>query len=313
MPKPLPAQPLPIDCFYVYPTVDMSPQPGQPHRLLRPRAADGDGARPGGSLPQRLQRLRSAYRQATIGSYLRSAEVRDQYLAVAASDVADAFLHYMGQYNQGRKVVLIGHSQGAEMVTRLLKRYFDNDPVMRERLLIALPIGGNIEVPVGQKVGGTFAHLPLCTSADETGCVVGYRSVVAGTAGAKKPVPPPGEVSACVNPTALGTAAHPTSRTYFLLNERLRKHIKGADGVTTPFLMLRDFYRADCVEGPLGIFSLAMSLAGAPDVRENPIDFDSSPLPQRSRSAPEPTSSSLKATSSTSSPGGPRACPPPPH
>ena len=36
--------------------------------------------------------------------------------------VVDAFLHYMGQYNRGRKVVLLGHSQGAQMIVRLLQR-----------------------------------------------------------------------------------------------------------------------------------------------------------------------------------------------
>src|ERR1700722_2175501 len=171
-----------VDCFYVYPTVD-----------LRMWAANHDDfedlSRIAATTVSQAARFRTAcrlyvplYRQTTFGTYLQGEEKRRPYREVAVSDVVDAFLHYMGQYNQGRKVVLIGHSQGGEMVVELLKRFFDHDPLMRERLLLAMPTGWPMDVAPGQTTGGTFTNIPVCTHAGETGCVVGYRSYADGEA-----------------------------------------------------------------------------------------------------------------------------------
>jgi hypothetical protein len=215
------------------------------------------------------------YRQATLGTYLRGADTRERWLAVAYSDVADAFLHYMGRFNHGRKVVLIGHSQGAHMITRLLKDYFDADPAMRARLLLALPIGGAVEVAAGAATGGSFANVPLCTRAGETGCVVAYRSYRDGEEPAtrKRDVAHPGAAFACVNPAAPGSDdRRPFSRTYFPTG---RGGLSGLEGVTTPFVLLRDFYAGRCTATAEGFRYLAVEAAPAPgDLRKSPVDLD---------------------------------------
>src|SRR5260221_361231 len=90
------------------------------------------------------------------------------------------FTGYASERYRDPKLVLLGHSQGAEMITRLLRKYFDGDgaaaKAMRERLLVAMPIGGRIEVKRGSDTGGTFQTLPLCTKSDQRACVVAYRS-----------------------------------------------------------------------------------------------------------------------------------------
>ncbi|MGA8295908.1 MAG: DUF3089 domain-containing protein [Acidimicrobiales bacterium] len=40
----------------------------------------------------------------------------------------------------------------------------------------AIILGGNVEVPPGKLVGGTFQHIPACTRLFETGCVIAYSS-----------------------------------------------------------------------------------------------------------------------------------------
>ncbi len=72
--------------------------------------------------------------------------------------------------------MFIGHSQGATILIRLLQREVDGDPTLRNRLVSALILGGNVTVPKGETVGGDFAHIPACTSSTETGCVVAYSS-----------------------------------------------------------------------------------------------------------------------------------------
>jgi hypothetical protein len=182
------------------------------------------------------------------------------------SDVLDAFLHYMGQYNGGRKIVLVGHSQGSEMLVELLQRLFDDDPVMREKLLLAMPIGWPLDVKPGQTTGGTFAHIPACTEHAQTGCVVTFRTYPDGEKVEVKTMPPAGRESMCVNPAELAHGAPRFTRAFFASS--------GADGIHTPFVLVRDFYQARCVDSPGGVRYLAVSIARLPgDLRESPVDM----------------------------------------
>jgi hypothetical protein len=193
--------------------------------------------------------------------------------------VADAFAHYLGQYNQGRPIVLVGHSQGAEMVVRLLRRFFEGegDSALRGRLLLAMPIGGNVEVPAGKLTGGTFATLPVCTRPDETGCVVAFRTHRAGSkVDPGFSTPSPGHTSVCVSPAGVDTTEKRAfSRTYLPAPKAGSwRMFSGIEGVTTPFVLYRDFYAGQCVDGPSGYRYLAVSEARAPgDVRESPFDL----------------------------------------
>jgi Protein of unknown function (DUF3089) len=269
-----------VDCFYVYPTVDFGLFPGN-----RPRDDDDkDAALVTASQAAPFQEVCALYvpryRQVTIGTYLFGSKGDDPRSTVAASDVEDAFLHYMGQYNHGRRVVLLGHSQGALMIVRLLQRRFEHDPLMRSRLLVAMPIGGPVEVPKGRTVGGTFETLPLCTRADEVGCVVAYQSRPAGEEKIGKPAfePQPGNEIACVNPARGGEGgAGRFSRTYFPVSDQTRPWLKGIEGVETPFVMLRDLYTAACTDGPDGYRYLAVAAMPVPgDTRRSPLDLKDS-------------------------------------
>lgn len=268
-----------VDCFYVYPTVDLSLTAANHDSFtnLEPmtRATVAQAAR----FRNACNLYVPLYRQVTIGTYLRGGGApgaREPYLAVAESDVVDAFLQYMGQWNAGHRVVLIGHSQGAEMIVRLLKRFFDDDPAMRARLLLAMPIGGQVEVPKGQTTGGTFHHLPVCTQPGETACIVAYQSYAAGVdVRAGSYTPAPGNETVCVNPAELSRPGpRAFSRAFIPVTPGLRLQLRGVDNVMTPFVLLRDFYDAHCVEGDSGFRYLAIAPAAPPeDKRVSPVDF----------------------------------------
>jgi hypothetical protein len=50
--------------------------------------------------------------------------------------------------------------------------------------------------------------------------------------------------------------------------------MRGVEGVTTPFVMLRDFYAGRCTSRPDGFRYLAVStVGGTGDTRVSPIDF----------------------------------------
>lgn len=195
----------PVDCFYVYPTISNDPTPNS-DLIAGPeekRAAEHQLARFGS-----VCRLYApVYRQVTIQG-LRS-RLTGQPMAVdpqlAYRDVLDAWNYYLQHHNQGRGVVLIGHSQGARMLSELLSRQIEGKPVQKQ-LVSALLIGSNITVPQGKDVGGTFSQVPLCRAAGQTGCVVSYVSF-------RDRLPPPanslfgrsadGNQVACTNPAAL--------------------------------------------------------------------------------------------------------------
>ena len=126
-----------VDCFYVYPTVDMGMFPGN-HGDFADLSRMNEVAKAQVARFGRVCRIFAPlYRQVTIGTYFAPAATREELLAIAFSDVLEAFRWYMAHAQATQKVVLVGHSQGAEMIIRLLRTFFDGDPAMREKLLLA--------------------------------------------------------------------------------------------------------------------------------------------------------------------------------
>jgi hypothetical protein len=268
-----------VDCFYVYPTVDLRLRPGNHEDLGDDAAALRTTLTQVGRFGETCALWVPLYRQVTLGTYLRPAagEGLEHGLDVAFSDVERAFREYLAQ-SGARKIVLVGHSQGAAMIVRLLRRFFDHDPAMQARLLLAMPIGGVVTVPIGATTGGTFDRLPICTRAGETGCVVAYRTFAAGEPAQRGREPiPPGQHAVCVDPAALDAAPGGSallSRAYFPLRPGSRRFLVGVDDVTTPFIEVPAFYAARCVAGPDGYDHLEVSDRPPPgDPRTSPVDF----------------------------------------
>jgi hypothetical protein len=169
-----PADRRPIDCFYVYPTVS-------PQQTLNATREIDDALR--GVATIQASRFSSVcrvwapvYRQVTVAGLTDLAQARSVGVPLAYGDVRAAWRDYLRHDNHGRGVVLIGHSQGTGMLTRLMAEEIDGRPSVRRRLVSALLIGGNVLVPAGRDVGGSFQHVPACRSRAQVGCVVAYSS-----------------------------------------------------------------------------------------------------------------------------------------
>lgn len=171
-----PARKQRIDCFYVYPTVS-GQQTTNADRTKDPEVvavAEQQASR----FSEVCRVFAPVYRQITIAGLFNSTNVEDVELArkTAYDDVLNAWNDYLANYNNGRGVVLIGHSQGSGMLSALIKNELDNTPAQRKRLVSALLIGGQVVVPKGEDVGGSFEHVRACATASQTGCVVAYNS-----------------------------------------------------------------------------------------------------------------------------------------
>jgi Protein of unknown function (DUF3089) len=254
------------DCFYVYPTVKLTSAGAMTDFANFEIALDpllNQAAR----FNQQCRVYAPLYRQAgvvpgaggapTLPDAGAGSPAPTDTFALGLSDVRDAFKYYLEHLNNGRKFVLLGHSQGTGMLTSMMTT--DVDPVadVRAKLISALLIGGGIAVPEGAAVGGTFKNIPLCTAAKQLGCVVAYNSFT-------KEVPPsptstfartsmPGQMNGCTEPAML--AGHPGQRyqgSYIALNLG-NKSLLLPDGfdklpkdITTPFVLYRDVLRGAC-------------------------------------------------------------------
>jgi pimeloyl-ACP methyl ester carboxylesterase len=268
----------PYDCFYVYPTVDLSGPPGN-HEDVTDPAYVALTLDPLVSQAARFDSLCRVfaphYRQITFSTF---GSADGAFLEKAYHDVLDAWRLYLKYDNGGRNVVIMGHSQGTFMTTRLMQEEVDPDADLRSRLIVALLIGGSVGVPQGQLVGGTFTNIPLCHTNDETGCVIAYRSYADGFPPAAGSNSGPGALdTACTNPAALGGGPALLSKTYFPThtNQPLFQ-IAPDPGFGTPFVLFESFYTAECVKDATNHSYLKITpTPGVGDLRTNPIPFGS--------------------------------------
>ena len=277
----------PFDCFYVYPTVDLTSGPGNHMDVTDPTyvalTLDPTLAQVG-RFNNLCRIFAPHYRQesfATIGTP-QDAAARD----FAYADVLDAWRLYLKYYNGGRNVVVMGHSQGVFMTSRLVAEEIDPSAALRSKFIVGVLLGGNVGVPQGQVVGGTFQNIPLCTSVNETGCVIAFHSFHHGQ-------PPVGNANniggidpsldvACTNPAALGmdTTLAPFGATYFGLDptQPLFNVVKD-NGFTTHFSKYPSFYSGQCVKDANNHSYLEVSnTPEMGDVRMDPVQYGSAVL-----------------------------------
>ncbi len=199
----------PIDCFYVYPTV--SNDPGGNSDMQAGPEELGVAFAQFSPFRTQCRLFAPLYRQVTLAA-LRSRFTGTPMAAdwaMGYNDVKAAWQHYLAHDNQGRGVVLIGHSQGTRMLTELVAKEIEGKPVQRQIVSVIIP-GGNLLVPNGKDVGGSFKSTPLCRSATQTGCAIAYVSFRAGSPPPAKSLfakPSGDNMVACTNPAALGGGA----------------------------------------------------------------------------------------------------------
>jgi hypothetical protein len=161
------------DVFYVYPTLNTA-------------KTDNRWNVPLDDAPQRSKVLETAlpfqgsafaeagrfycpfYRSAHLRSYYVEDPKGKEALARAYADVRAAFLYYMEHYNQGRPIILAGHSQGSTHCGLLLQEFFDGQPLQQQLIAAYLPGVGIFP--------DQLSHIPLLTSPAQTGGFVTWNT-----------------------------------------------------------------------------------------------------------------------------------------
>ena len=163
-----------VDCFYVYPTVVNGPSMNAPvevQPILR-AVATLQASR----FSQVCRVFAPVYPQLTSSGLVRFGDEQKRAVDKAYRGVRDAWKAYLRDDNDGRGVILIGHSQGSGMLERLMREEIDGNARVRSRLVSAILPGGDVTVAKGKDSGGDFKRIPVCRRATQTGCVVGYSS-----------------------------------------------------------------------------------------------------------------------------------------
>lgn len=282
----------PIDCFYVYPTIsrdetaysDWDFSPDEEGAVTFQQAA---------RLGSQCRVFAPVYRQMTLTSLLARfgggeapEDQGDPY-----ADVLDAFRTYMANDNDGRGMVLIGHSQGSSLLTKLITEEVDPNDDVRDLLVGAYLAGSSVAVPAGEIVGGDFTNIPLCTKDGETSCATTWATFRASE--------PPGAdglfgkprggdgVSGCVNPAGITGGDvplhgyYPTSAVTILSavgagSADGPKWIDGAAGeaIDTPFVSLPGLTTGECTATETGANVLLLSVHPDPGPRADDIIGD---------------------------------------
>ncbi len=250
----------PIDCFYVYPTVSNDKS------ILSDMIPD---AEENSVVEQQLSRFASRcrvyapmYRQFTLTALRATITGQPLPGGISASaprpdtgyqDVVDAWNYYLANENKGRGVVLIGHSQGSGVLTRLLVNEIDGK-ASQKLLVSAILAGTGLPVEPGKDTG-LLKSIPICRSTSQTGCAIAFASF-------RDTIPPPANsrfgrprepgsamVVACTNPASLGGGPA-------LLHDYLATKGNGQDPskwvaagtqISTPFVSTPGLLTGQCV------------------------------------------------------------------
>jgi hypothetical protein len=266
----------PVNGFYVYPTVVGGSELNAPltvSPVIRQTAIEQAS-----QFSRACQVWAPVYRQATLRGLLPSLTARSPVAGIAYDSLLAGWREFLAR-DGGKPIVVIGHSQGAAILIRLLQQQVDPDPAVRSLLVSAILLGGNVQVPAGRTVGGTFQHLPLCTAPRQAGCVIAYSSFSA--------TPPPnsyfgipgrgvsllsgqsraaGQQVACVNPAAIGGGSAPLRPYFASVN---------AAGTTARWVTYPRLYTAACKTTGNISWLQVTDMAGPSDHRPVVHDADS--------------------------------------
>lgn len=158
----------PVDCFYIYPTV--SEQDADNANLDKDPEVKRVIVQQARMFSRVCDVYAPMYRQDTKpGIYTERTEV-------AYQSALSGWKDYLANYNNGRGVILLGHSQGSATVARLIDEEIDPNPELRQQLVGAILPGGNIHVKKGETTGGMFENVPTCTEPGQYGCLVAFST-----------------------------------------------------------------------------------------------------------------------------------------
>jgi hypothetical protein len=227
-----------------------------------------------------------AYRGQTLPTVLKGLAGDQALMASTFTTAYDSVLPAWQQFlaHTGTKpIILVGDSQGSAVLIHLIATQLDHQPSVLRRLLVAILVGGNLQVPAGKTAGATFTSVPLCTSATQAGCAIAFSSYPSqppadsvfgrpgqGVSLQSGQTAKGGQQVACVNPAALagGTAdLDPYLQTATQTTQYQIDSTRLTEPASTPWVTYPGLYSATCEQGGGATWLQVTSRAGTSRAR----------------------------------------------
>src|SRR5271170_1981654 len=273
-----------FDCFYVHPTDSLAQtaNTGLAATKVDIYVANEQAA----PLSQVCDVWAPSYRSQTWPSVEKGlagdeAVMRSTF-TVAYDSVLPAWQWFLA-HSDGKPIILVGDSQGSAILIHLISTQLDHQPSVLGRLLVAILVGGNLQVPTGRTAGATFTKVPLCTAGTQTGCAIAFSSFPSqpppdsvfgrpgqGTSLQSGQTAKAGQQVACVNPAALAGGTRDLDPYLLTATQTTRFPIDSGrltEPVSTPWVTYPDLYSASCNKGDGATWLQVTSLAGASRTR----------------------------------------------
>ena len=169
----LPATVKAVDVFYLYPTAWQKVNNSDPDicDIDNPSMLKGAAAafaRQATAFETVGNIYAPYYRQYSDSSIKRLETIAD----IPTLDAVAAFDYYIKHFNNNRPFILVGHSQGATVLTNLLAGYMKDHPDVYSRMIAAYVIGS----PVTQAYLDNNSYLKFATGPDDTGVIISYNT-----------------------------------------------------------------------------------------------------------------------------------------
>lgn len=114
------------------------------------------------------------YRQGDAASVLAlpPAEQAKVVRGLPTTDATAAFDYYIKHFNNGRPFILVGHSQGAVVLSNLLSGYMRDNPTVYKNMIAAYVIG----CPITAEYLVKNPHLKFAQGPDDVGVIISYNT-----------------------------------------------------------------------------------------------------------------------------------------
>jgi hypothetical protein len=183
-----------VDVFYLYPAVWRRDLPDEPDicRIDNPSMTEVAAA----AFQAQATAFEGVgdiyapyYRQVDAVSFFSLPQGEREKLVggIPKEDVIAAFDYYIRNFNHGRRFFLAGHSQGSNLLLRLLSEYMKENPEVYGRMIAAYVIG----CAVTDGYMRENPHLRFAEGAADTGVIISY-STEAPEVRQRNPVAAPG-------------------------------------------------------------------------------------------------------------------------
>ena len=170
-----------VDTFYIYSTMYMSANEGDPDyaALDNAEVLEGIGiehAIKSSVFEESTNLFIPYYRQASMMhaglTWKRTGSIEEAVCGMPYGDITSALDYYFKHCNDGRPFVIAGHSQGSAILRLVLKGYFKAHPEYYQRMVAAYAIGYSIT----REDLAANPHMRFAAGESDTGVIISWHA-----------------------------------------------------------------------------------------------------------------------------------------